>query len=64
LDVLTLASVVGRDFRLDLLRHLSGLSSDALLDVLDEAARERLVAPIAGSAQRLRFAHALIRETL
>jgi tetratricopeptide (TPR) repeat protein len=62
--VLTLASVIGREFRLDALEHLSGLSADELLDVLDEAVEARVVGEVPGALGRLRFSHALIRNTL
>jgi predicted ATPase len=62
--VLTLASVIGREFRLDALEHLSGLSPDELLDVLDEAVEARVVDDVPGALGRLRFSHALIRDTL
>jgi tetratricopeptide (TPR) repeat protein len=62
--VLTLASVVGREFRLDALEHLSSLSSDELLEVLDEAVEARVLGEVPGALGHLRFSHALIRETL
>jgi DNA-binding SARP family transcriptional activator/tetratricopeptide (TPR) repeat protein len=62
--VLTLAAVLGREFRLDVLERLSGLSANSLLDVLDEAITARLVMGVPGSRGQLRFAHALIRDTL
>ena len=62
--VLTLASVLGRDFGLDALSTLSKLSGDELLDVLDEAVAARVVSAVPEAHGRLRFAHALIRETL
>ena len=62
--VLTLASVLGRDFGLDVLSTLSELSGDELLDVLDEAVAARVVSAVPEAHGRLRFAHALIRETL
>jgi DNA-binding SARP family transcriptional activator len=61
---LALASVLGREFGLDALELASGVSREALLAVLDEAARERVVAEVPGAPARLRFAHTLIREVL
>ncbi len=58
------ASVMGREFGLDTLAHMSELSGDGLLDVLDEALTERVVAEVPGSPGRLRFSHVLIRDTL
>jgi len=62
--VLTLVSVLGREFGLDALAQLTDLQSDELLEVLDEAVAARVLAPVPGTRGRLRFAHALIRETL
>ncbi len=62
--VLTLASLLGREFTLDALAGLAELSGDELLDVLDEAVEARVLAPVSGSPGRLRFGHALIRQTL
>jgi len=62
--VLTLASVLGREFGLDALGQVSELSADELLDILDEATTARVLAAVPGAHGRLRFAHALIRETL
>jgi DNA-binding SARP family transcriptional activator len=62
--VLVLASVLGREFELDTLARMAGISEDDLLDVLDEAMQARIVADLPGSAARLRFAHVLIRDTL
>jgi DNA-binding SARP family transcriptional activator/tetratricopeptide (TPR) repeat protein len=62
--VLVLASVLGREFDLDALARMGGVSEDALLDSLDEAMTARVVADVPGSRIRLRFAHVLIRDTL
>jgi DNA-binding SARP family transcriptional activator len=62
--VLVLASVLGREFDLDALELVSDVSGDQLLDVLDEAARERIVTDVPGQPGRMRFAHVLIRDTL
>ncbi len=62
--VLTLASVLGREFGLDALRRVSDLSNDQLLEVLDEAATARVVTEVPGALGRLRFAHALIGDAL
>ena len=63
-SVLAPASVLGREFDLDALAQLAGSTADELLDVLDEALAARVVADVPGSPGRLRFAHALIRDTL
>jgi DNA-binding SARP family transcriptional activator len=62
--VLVLASVLGREFALDALDRLAGVSEDELLDALDEATAARVVSDVAGAPDRLRFAHVLIRDTL
>ena len=62
--VLVAASVLGREFGLDALALLGGLPRDELLDLLDEAMAERVVGEVPGSPGRLRFAHALIGDTL
>jgi eukaryotic-like serine/threonine-protein kinase len=62
--VLTLASVLGREFSLDALELVSEHSRETLLEVLDEAAVERVVDEVPGAIGRLRFAHTLIRDTL
>jgi DNA-binding SARP family transcriptional activator len=62
--VLVLASVLGREFDLAALERVSEVSRDHLLEVLDEAARERIVTDVPGQPGRMRFAHVLIRDTL
>jgi DNA-binding SARP family transcriptional activator len=62
--LLALASVLGREFRIDALERLAELDVDRVLDALDEAIWARLVMPVPGTLGRLRFAHALIRDTL
>jgi predicted Ser/Thr protein kinase len=62
--VLTLASVLGREFDLAALEALSDRSEDQLLDALDEAQRAQLVDESPGRPGRYSFHHALIRDTL
>jgi DNA-binding SARP family transcriptional activator len=62
--VLVLASVIGREFALDALARVAGVSEDELLDTLDEAMAVRVVSDVPGGPGRLRFAHVLIRDTL
>jgi DNA-binding SARP family transcriptional activator len=64
IDVLTLASVLGREFGLDALERLSGSAVGELLELLDPALASRVVTDVPGAPGRLRFAHALIRDTL
>ncbi len=60
--VLVLASVLGREFALAALGRLAGVSDDELADLLDEALAARVVSDVPGGPDRLRFAHALIRD--
>jgi DNA-binding SARP family transcriptional activator len=62
--LLVMASVLGREFALDALACVSGVSEDELLDTLDEAMAARVISDVPGSPARLRFAHVLIRDTL
>ena len=63
--VLSVAAVIGREFRLDLLQQVVGLSEDELLQSLQEAAdraiieQQTVVGPLGFS-----FRHALFRQTL
>jgi DNA-binding SARP family transcriptional activator len=58
------ASVMGREFGLDALTELSELAPSELMDVLNEAMAERVLDEVPGAAGRIRFGHALIRDTL
>jgi tetratricopeptide (TPR) repeat protein len=62
--VLSIASVLGREFALDVLEALSGLDRDELAEVMDEAAVSRVAAEVPGGPGRWQFAHVLIRDTL
>jgi DNA-binding SARP family transcriptional activator len=62
--VLVLASVLGREFALDALARLSGVSENEVLETLDEAMSARVVSDVPGGVGRLRFAHVLIRDTM
>ncbi len=61
---LTVASVVGRDFGLNVLERVAELKDDHLLESLDEAVGAHLIDESPGAIGAFRFAHALIRETL
>jgi len=63
-SILALAAVLGREFEFGALAHLSGLAEEQLLDVLEEAIRAHVLAEVPAAPERLRFAHALIRDTL
>jgi class 3 adenylate cyclase/pimeloyl-ACP methyl ester carboxylesterase len=63
-SILTIASVIGREFGLDALERASDLSSDRLLELLEEAVAARVVAEVPHMVGRYSFSHALIYETL
>ena len=61
-DALSVASVIGRSFSATVLERAAQISSDRLLEVLDEAAGARVV--VAAGGAQFAFSHALVRETL
>jgi DNA-binding CsgD family transcriptional regulator len=62
-EALHIAAVIGREFSLSVLRRVSDLSIDSLLDALDEAMTARVIEEWRGVGT-FRFSHALIQETL
>jgi class 3 adenylate cyclase len=69
--VLTVASVIGREFGLDALERVivrqaqhERLTGDRLLEALEEAIGARVIAELPRAAGRYSFTHALIWETL
>ena len=56
--------MLGREFPLDVLERLCGQTHAELRPLLDEAEAARAVTDAPGSPGRLRFAHALVRDTL
>ncbi len=68
--VLTIASVIGREFELRVLERVAGahgdapVSGDRLLEALEEAVGARVITEVPRAADRYSFSHALIRETL
>ena len=62
--VLTLASVLGREFGVKALQSATKLSGRDLLIRLDEAATAHVLTEAPGVLGRWRFAHALVRDTL
>jgi len=62
--VLSFASVIGREFDLDLLAAVTERSEDELLDILDAATSGALVREIEELPGRYTFPHALIQHTL
>jgi tetratricopeptide (TPR) repeat protein len=64
IELLTRASVFGRDFALETVAALSERPAYQVFDGLDEAVSAGVIDRVPGSPGRLRFAHALIRDTL
>jgi tetratricopeptide (TPR) repeat protein len=63
--VLSVASVIGRDFAVDVLQRVGGITEDQLLSALEEAMRVSLIEDMkAGREARYRFTHAFFRQTL
>ena len=62
--VLSLASVIGREFGLDALERVAGIAGDRLLEVIEEAEAARVLVEVPRAMGRYSFSHALIRETL
>lgn len=61
---LSLASVVGREFRIDVLTRLMGGSGDELLATLEAAAAASLIDDVPGRLGRLRFSDPIMRDVL
>lgn len=63
-SILTIASVIGREFDLDSLERVSDLPIDRLLELLEEAVGARVVAEVPNVIGRYSFSHTLMHETL
>jgi tetratricopeptide (TPR) repeat protein len=63
-NVLSLASVIGRDFDLDLLERVAQRPEGELLDILESAVGADLVREVPGVPGRYAFTHALVQHTL
>lgn len=63
-DVLAVASIVGREFGIDVLADVTELDRASLLDVLGEARLIATLGDVEGAPGRFRFAHALVRDVL
>jgi hypothetical protein len=70
-DVLRLASIVGREFEWEVLKEISDLGEDALIEALEGAERAQLIEEVrspAGAghpaAPRFAFVHALVQHAL
>ncbi len=62
--VLSTASVIGRDFDLELLAETAAMDEEDLIDLLEQAQHAALVNELADSPGRYSFSHALIQHTL
>ncbi len=64
--LLSVAAVIGREFRLDVLQDVAGVSEEALYAALEEASATGIVEERrhAGAGLAYRFAHAFFRQTL
>jgi serine/threonine protein kinase len=65
-QLLSVAAVIGRDFRLEVLNKVSGLTEDEVFSALEEAKKAAVIEERAGvgAAVTYRFAHAFFRQTL
>ncbi|WP_053227862.1 serine/threonine-protein kinase [Solirubrobacter soli] len=63
-EVLTLASVVGREFGLDVIEALVDAPEEELISGLEDAVAAGLVRELPDVPDRFAFVHALVRETL
>ncbi|MGH9276094.1 MAG: ATP-binding protein, partial [Acidimicrobiales bacterium] len=63
-QILTTASVIGREFDLGLLARVAERDEDAVLEALEEAVATQIVAEVDGRAGRFTFTHALFQRTL
>ncbi len=63
--VLSIASVVGRDFAVAVLQKVAGVSEEELLAAVEEAVRVSVLEEMRGQREiRYRFTHAFFRQTL
>jgi hypothetical protein len=63
-DLLIHAAALGPEFITEVLRRVTDVPPEEVLDRMGEASRASLVGPVPGSLGRFRFTHDLIRETL
>ncbi|MGQ0777930.1 MAG: BTAD domain-containing putative transcriptional regulator [Pseudonocardiales bacterium] len=62
--LLSVASVLGRDFDLDVLAGVGGYDIDGVLELVEAALVAHLLLEIPGAVGCYRFSHALVRDTL
>jgi tetratricopeptide (TPR) repeat protein len=65
-QLLSIASVIGRDFHLDVLKKVAGFSDDELFKAIEEARKAAIIEERSslGANVAYRFAHAFFRQTL
>ncbi len=64
-ETLTTASIIGREFDFSLIQALDQESlEDQLLEAIDQAQAAHLIEELPGGAERYRFSHALVQQTL
>lgn len=63
-EVLTAASVVGRDFRLGVVEQLVDATSEQVMSALEESMAGGLVLEVVDRIDAFAFSHALVREVL
>ncbi|OGN95992.1 MAG: hypothetical protein A2Z77_08170 [Chloroflexi bacterium RBG_13_51_36] len=64
--VLSVAAVIGREFRMEVLQKVAGLSDDEIFGALEEARKAAVIEERTGAGGKVnyRFAHAFFRQTL
>lgn len=62
--ILAVASVIGREFNVDLLHGLQAGDPDSVIDQIDEAIAARILVEAPTVFGRYAFSHALVRQTL
>lgn len=63
-ELLHLAATVGREFPIALVAQAARRPREAFLDDLDRAVSAQILTPVPGQPGRLRFGHAIVRDTL
>jgi len=64
--VLSVAAVIGRDFQMEVLQKVAGMTDDELCEALEEARKVAVIEERTGVGAKVhyRFAHAFFRQTL
>jgi DNA-binding CsgD family transcriptional regulator len=63
-EILSVASVIGREFDLPLLRVLPGKAAGSLVADVEEALANWMIEEVAGDEARYRFSHALVHDAV